>query len=191
MLLFVDETENENYFIVTGLLVESSSKVDLAYKQFKKKIDGLHISPKEKRTIYTEFKSTILDKHYQKIKIRLLEEINAFENSVIYSCYIKKSEIIRQNEKEDAYVLLLSKIALELQEQTNIIFDTFNKPDFEARIISTLSPFSKVSSVESRDSRSEAGLQFADNLCSVMRLHKSDRDVNNFYEIIKSHVKEI
>ena len=31
MLLFVDETENEDYFIVTGLLVESQNDIDLIY----------------------------------------------------------------------------------------------------------------------------------------------------------------
>ena len=36
MLLFVDETENEDYFIVTGLLVESQNDIDLIYSRFKK-----------------------------------------------------------------------------------------------------------------------------------------------------------
>lgn len=37
MILFVDETENDNYFIVTGLLVESQNDIDSVYSRFKKK----------------------------------------------------------------------------------------------------------------------------------------------------------
>lgn len=37
MILYIDETENDNYFIVTGLLVTSKQNVDMTYKRFKKK----------------------------------------------------------------------------------------------------------------------------------------------------------
>lgn len=36
MILFVDETEYEDYFIVDKLLTESKSKTDAAFKRFKK-----------------------------------------------------------------------------------------------------------------------------------------------------------
>jgi len=63
MLLFVDETENEDLFIVTGFLVKSKEDADLAYKHFKRKIKDCRISDREKRKLFTEFKSTLMDQH--------------------------------------------------------------------------------------------------------------------------------
>ena len=53
MTLFVDETENEDFFIVTGLLVRSKEDVDLAYRKFKKGISGAHISNKLKQFMFS------------------------------------------------------------------------------------------------------------------------------------------
>lgn len=36
MILFVDETENDSFFIVTGLLVNSQADIVDVYKRFKK-----------------------------------------------------------------------------------------------------------------------------------------------------------
>ena len=92
MTLFVDETENEEFFIVTGLLVNSKEDVDLAYKRFKKSIGGAHISNKVKQSLFTEFKSVQMDHHFQTLKRKMLLEIMAFDNSIIYSCYVKKDK---------------------------------------------------------------------------------------------------
>ena len=90
MLLFVDETENEDYFIVTGLLVESQNDIDLIYSRFKKKAKNLNISDKKRAQLFTEFKSTLMDRNYQKLKISMLSELSSMEHYIIYSCYIKK-----------------------------------------------------------------------------------------------------
>lgn len=191
MLLFVDESENEDLFIVTGFLVKSKEDANLAYKHFKRKIKDFRISGKEKRTLFTEFKSILMDQHYQKLKVKMLEEIVAFENSVIYSTYVKKDDVFHQRRKEDIYVLLLSKIVASLEIETEIIYDAFNKHDFEQRINSTITPFSHIISIRSADSRTEAGLQFVDNLCSVIRLYESGKDHYSFYQIIAERVKTI
>ena len=191
MIMYVDETENEDFFIVSGLLVNSSSDVELAFKQFKKSIHGAQISSKQKQELFTEFKSTQLDRHFQKLKIRLLESVCTFDNSIIYSCHIKKGPAFLQAQKEDVYVLLLSKIVASLEESTDIIFDTFNKKDFESRIINTILPYSNVSSIQARDSRTESGLQFVDNICSAIRLHLVGKDQNGFYEIIEDRIQNV
>ena len=191
MILYVDETENDKYFIVAGLLVNSASDIESAYKKFKNKASNSFLSEKDKQRIFTEFKSTILDRHFQKIKVRLLNEISAFDNSIIYSCYIKKTEVIQQSTKEDSYILLLSKIAASLTEKTDIVFDEFNKLDFERKIITAISQYSNVHSIIAKDSRTVPGLQFADNICSVLRLHKSNCDRENYYEIIANKVFEV
>lgn len=48
MILYIDETENDNYFIVTGLLVTSKQNVDMTYKRFKKKVNAMNLPPKRK-----------------------------------------------------------------------------------------------------------------------------------------------
>ena len=191
MILFVDETENDTYFIVTGLLVNSREDVNNAYRKFKKRIAGSHLSGKDKQLVYTEFKATQLDKHFQRIKKKLLEEIFSFENAIIYSCYIKKDTGFAQVEKERVYISLLSKIVDSLEVNADIVFDAFNKPDFEERVIQEIQAHTNVISVTPMDSRKEAGLQFVDNLCSVIRLYRSNADVNHFYDIIETRVKNI
>lgn len=90
MILYIDETENDNYFIVTGLLVTSKQNVDMTYKRFKKKVNAMNLSPKRKEKNFNEFKSVILDREFQKIKKIMLIEIMKLKNQIIYSCYLKK-----------------------------------------------------------------------------------------------------
>ena len=53
MILFVDETECEDYFIVAGLLTDSKLKTDATFKKFKKKVKNFPISTKDKEKIFT------------------------------------------------------------------------------------------------------------------------------------------
>lgn len=86
---------------------------------------------------------------------------------------------------------MISKIVASINNQFEICFDRFNLPSFEANIIKKLLSFSNVIGARPADSQNEAGLKFTDNLCSVMRLHKTCSDDSNFYEIIKEKVIEI
>ena len=191
MLLFVDETENEDYFIVTGLLVESQNDIDLIYSRFKKKAKNLNISDKKRAQLFTEFKSTLMDRNYQKLKISMLSELSSIEHYIIYSCYIKKDAFFPQTLKEDVYIQLLSKIVENASFEVNIIFDTFNKQDFEAKIINNVSALPTVLSIESCDSQKNPGLQFVDNLCSTCRHHLDGDDPTKFYDIIQDKIKEV
>lgn len=49
MILFVDETECKDYFIVAGLLTESKSKTDDAFKRFKKKVKNFPTFPRKRK----------------------------------------------------------------------------------------------------------------------------------------------
>ncbi len=62
----------------------------MAYKQFKKKVNTMKLKPKIKKKIFNEFKSTILDREFQRIKVKMLKEILQIDNQIIYSCYVKK-----------------------------------------------------------------------------------------------------
>lgn len=190
MILYVDETASTEYFIVTGLLVEKATDIETAYKRFKKQANRVHLSPKQKSILFTEFKSTIMDSDFQKLKTIMLKELNKFEYCAIYSCYVKKSAF-GQSVKEKVYTALLMKIVSAIKENIDIIFDTFNKQDFENDVIECLLGCPNVTSIKACDSQKEVGIQFVDNLCSVFRLHRTNRDTMNFYSIIKPYVVEV
>ncbi len=191
MILFIDETENTEFFIVAGILADSPEVIETAYRKFKKKIKGFNISPKNKSRIYTEFKSTILDNDFQRIKKRMLEEIHDMDGIIIYSCYMKKGIRFNQILKESVYITLLSSIVSSIDSECDIVFDAFGKTDFESQIIKSIEPADNVKSIISANSEKEHGLQFADNICSVIRLHKSTDEKDYYYELIRDIVKEV
>lgn len=188
MYLFIDETENNDFFIVTGLLVKSKEDVVSAYNHFKKSISNIPISSREKSILFTEFKATLLDRKYKKIKFKLLEELSYIKPIILYSCFNKKDLLFTQKIKEDTYLKLLSKIIMNINDRVNVIFDLFNKKDFEEKIINKMKKLKNIESINGIDSHLEEGLQFIDNLCSVIRLHKSNLDKYNFYAIIEKFI---
>ena len=191
MILFVDETENDEFFIVTGLLIDSRETADIIFKRFKKKAYNMSVAKRDKARLFTEFKSTFLDKHYQRIKVKMIESLAEEEHRIIYSCFIKKNKSFPQNFKEDTYIAMVSKIVLNIEQDISIIFDSFNKEDFETRIIDRISTYSNVQAIMARDSQLEHGLQLVDNMCSIIRLHMSNTDDYGFYEMIKNWVTEV
>ena len=46
MILYVDETENAEFFIVAGIVSKADADIELSYKQFKKSLNGLRLSEK-------------------------------------------------------------------------------------------------------------------------------------------------
>ena len=191
MVLYIDETENEEFFIVAGLLVESDSVVQASYKHFKKSIRGMHIPDRYKAKVYTEFKSTLLDRDYRRIKQRMLVEIQELNGAIIYSCRLKKGTKLNQILKESLYITLLSSIFGELHEETTVIFDRFGKTDFEDNIKECANAYPCIRDIHPRDSQEEPGLQFIDNICSVLRLHRTRKDSENFYSLIEKMVREV
>jgi len=68
MILYVDETECPEYFIVTGLLVRSKEDVELAFKRFRKWTMSIPLPEDVRAQLNIEFKSTLLDRRYKRIK---------------------------------------------------------------------------------------------------------------------------
>ena len=191
MILYVDETENDEYFIVAGLLVESDAEVNLAYKRFKKRIKSFNIREKFRSRLFTEFKSTLLDNTYPRVKERMIGEILSLEGMIIYSCFVKKDVHFNQELKESVYITLLSKILGEIKSNTVVLFDSFGKKDFEDRIIRSFIDNDIIDDLFPGKSEKEAGLQFIDNICSVIRLHKSGDGKDRFFDLIKGMIKEV
>lgn len=119
----------------------------------------------------------------------MLEHIDSLNYSVIYSVYKKDGNKFNQDIKERIYLQLLNNIVLNIDEQIDIIFDTFNKKDFEEKIINSIKLNHNVLSIIQQDSRLEFGLQFIDNICSVIRLHIDRKEstlyylLSNYYEV--------
>lgn len=191
MILYIDESENENYFIVAGLLVDSPLTVQKAHRHFKKQIKNYKISDKAKEKVYVEFKSKLIDRNYYRVKQRLLGEIADLDADILYSCYAKKYPKLNQVQKESAYITLISNILSNLKCECTVVFDRFGKKDFEARIIDSANDNALVTEIYPEDSQVDPGLQFADNICSTIRLHISDDDPHNYFGIIEDMIEEI
>ena len=191
MILYIDETENEQYFIVAGLLTNSRIAVDYSFKHFKNNVRKMEIKQKYKERIFVEFKSGLIDRNYKRIKYKLLEEIKDLESSVIYACYVKKDLSLKQEAKEKIYIKLLGKIVSSINDEIDIIFDEFGIDSFETKIVNTVGEHQNVKSITPMNSKLEAGLMYVDNLCSVIRLHLTDDDTYGFYEYIKDITIEV
>lgn len=191
MILYVDETENEDFFIVTGLLVNSDESIRLAYKKFKNGISGFKIGSKAKSKLFTEFKSTAMDRNYQRIKERMLKEVLETNCLIIYSCYKKNEPSMNQILKQSVYITLLSNILATLEDSTAVIFDGFGLDRFEKDIIRSADIYPSVINIRPGDSQKEPGLQFVDNLCSTIRRHISVNEKDLYYDYISEIVRVV
>ena len=191
MKLYIDETENNKMFMVVGLLVNSKSEIDMSFKRFKNRINEIGLKPKDKQVICIEFKSFILDRKFQRIKNMLLNELNKLNYVIFYSCYSKNKESMKQSKKEKIYINLLEKIVDNIDNEVDIVFDDFGRIDFEDKIITRLSKKYNVKSVTPKNSQKEAGLKYVDNICSVIRLYRSNEDRFKFFESIKDNTIQI
>ncbi len=186
--LYVDETENEDYFIVCGLLIDPI-QAEKAFKIFKKKANHLPLSGKKKSELFIEFKSIMLDRSYQKLKIAMLECLNRCEYKIVYSIFEKRGTILKQAKKESVYIDMLDKIIDYFDDDISVIFDRFKKTDFDKNIVIKIGNKNNVISIESKDSRSEYGLVFVDNICSSIRMHISKANSTFYYLLF--NVKEV
>lgn len=121
----------------------------------------------------------------------MLEEIQTVDRCIIYSCYIKKNAKFNQIVKESVYITLLSKILSNIESEIDVVFDRFGKSDFETRIIESTKLNKNILSIKPKDSQLVSGLQFADNICSVIRLNKSSEDKFDYYNFIENMVIEV
>ena len=146
--LFIDESIDEKYYVVGGILTNSENDLLLVYNQFKKQILNMPLTNKQKRNITTEFKSTLLDKTYPQIKKKLLYKVNSFNCNVIYS-YKVLEEKINKEINESTYIELLTNIVNTIDDDVTVItFDNFSNAKLEDRIINTISKLKNVKSIK-------------------------------------------
>lgn len=188
-VLFVDETENDDYFIVAGLLVQSKLQINHIYKMFKHSIKNYGSRLKEKELIYHEYKSTFLDKRYKKIKFKMFEIINGVEYKIYY-CVFKKKNPFKQKDKEEVYISLITKIVNAIDCDLDVIYDSFHKKDFENKIELSMSSIKNIISINKAESFNEPGLQYIDNICGSIRISLID-DENICFRLIKGNIIKI
>ena len=189
--LFIDESIDEKFYVVGGILTDSESELLLVYNQFKKQVLNMPLTNKQKINITTEFKSTLLDKTYPQIKKKFLYKVNTFNCDVIYS-YKTLNEKLNKDISETTYIELLTNIVRSINDDVIVItFDNFSNVRFENRIISTIGNLKNVKSIKKDYSYNNKGLQFADNVVGVIRRKLSDTDNNGFFDIISNKIVEV
>ena len=87
MVMYVDETENDEIFIVAGVLIDSEQTALLSYKRFKKSLRNYPVSSQMKSRLFSEFKSVLLDRGFQVIKRKLLRVISQNCIQIVYAKY--------------------------------------------------------------------------------------------------------
>ena len=190
MILYVDETENTEYFILTGLLLKSEKVAKDIYYSFKRKANGYKMSENLKAKLYTEFKSTLMDEKFPTLKKKMIEEIKSVDNLIIYSVYMKKDKRLEKDLKFNLYTRMLSKIIESVGQELDIVFDKCSNNSVDEFITNTISKVNNVRSIKAADSQLTPGLQLVDNMCSIIRRKYTNSDINGHYELIANNVKE-
>lgn len=99
---------------------------------------------------------------------------------------------INQEQKENIYIQLLKELVKSIDEELIVVtFDEFNNKRFDNNIIDEVGGLINVKEIKKDQSYNNKGLQFADNVCGVIRRHLSDADKDNLYDIISNIVKTI
>lgn len=188
--LYIDESADEKYFVVGGILVDNEQDLFLAYNQFKKQITSIPMTRKQKERVTNEFKSTLLEKSYPHIKKKMLYKLNTVNCKVVYCSTILVDKLYERY-KEECYIVLLTKIINAINDDlVVIVFDSFGNKEFENNIISKIEKIDNVERIISDYSFNNKGLQFADNVCGVIRKHLSGIDYEHYYHIISRKVKK-
>ena len=141
-----------------------------------------------KDILFHEFKSSYMDRNFPLIKKDLLNLLSSESEHIYYSMHYKKNYGFHQREKEKQYIHLLKLIVVALDTDSFIVFDSFGKDFFELKIKKEIGKLDHCAGIECYDSQKEKGIQFADNVCSVIRHHLLNDDFNCFYEIISNKV---
>ncbi len=145
---------------------------------------------KQKERVTYEFKSNLLDNTYPQIKRKMLYKLNTFDCKIVYSYSMLVTKIY-ECYKEELYIILLTKILESINDDlTVVVFDSFGNKKIENSIVDKIKHINNIVSIKSEFSFDNKGLQFADNVCGIIRKHLSGNDKNNYFDIIARKTKE-
>lgn len=188
MYLYIDETEDKDYFVVGGILVPDKDTLTGIHKRIAKMIRRQKYSDKTKSKLLTELKDYQINKSYRKIKRTILEELEG--SGTYYYSLVGKKTHFKQVDKERIYIRLLKKIASKIECEIYIIYDEFRLQRFHNNIEVELMKLDNVLTVKSGNSQSSKSLQFADIICGTVRRYHQDQDTEMF-NLIKDKVIDI
>jgi hypothetical protein len=189
MFLYVDESEGDDYFVVTGLLFKNDKELKHLYKNIHKFIKNQKMSNKQKAVLLLELKDYDLHRGYKRIKKKILHELGNQDVYIYYSTY-QKLKHFDQSKKERVYIKLLKDIVERVQNPINVIYDEFNLKRFHINIEYEISLLDNVVKIRSGNSQKEKLLQFADIICGTIRRFLQDDD-REMYELIKDKIIDI
>ena len=186
--LFIDESYDQNVFVIGGIITNNKEEITRTYNKFKKRLKKTPFTRKQKLKFMNEFKSVVLDKSFPKIKTKVLIYITSSNIDIIYS-YKKITGKLKQEAKEELYLKLLKNIINHINDDIVVItFDSFNNNRLNSKIEKEIKELRNVKEVLCMNSYDSKGLQFADNVVGTIRRHISGIDINNDYEIISNKV---
>ena len=185
MYLYVDETEDKDYFVVGGILVEEESILLNIHKRVTKLIKRQKYSAKTKSLLLTELKDYQINKSYRRLKRLILKELQD-SGLYYYSLYIKKRHFM-QVDKEKIYIRLLKTIASSIELNINVIYDEFRLQRFRNNIEVELGKLDNVVSINSDNSQHNKALQFADIICGTIRRYYQNKD-EEMFALIKDKI---
>ena len=187
---YIDETETDEYFIVCALTVESDLELEESFKSFKKKTRNLmsKSNRRKKGIVFEEFKSKEIDEQFPSVKRAMLNHIDLLDCSITYS-YQKKSQLeIKFQEKKKLYITAIHEALDIIVKPKHVVFDNFKNKKFEQEIIDSFITDEKVLSITPGDSKVYSGLEYVDNICSVIRHRISNNDKYNYYYLIEDKI---
>ena len=186
--LYIDESYDQNVFVVGGVITNSKEEIVKTYNKLKKNLKKTPFTRKQKLKFMNEFKSVVLDKSFPKIKTKVLVYITSSNIDIIYS-YKKITGKLKQEAKEILYLKLIKNIINHINDDIVVItFDSFNNTRLNSKIEKEIKELRNVKEVLCMNSYDSKGLQFADNVVGTIRRHISGIDINNDYEIISNKV---
>lgn len=85
------------------------------------------LKEKEKRKLFTEFKSVELDNKYPGIKCAMLNRIDLLDCNITYSCQRKSQPEMKFDEKKKLYITAIHEALEIINKPKHVIFDYFKK----------------------------------------------------------------
>jgi len=202
--LYLDETEDEKYFIIGGVLTTDIKKVEDAVYETKRNIKRKKgIPEKTKAKILTELKERDLNswglqdikKHFflnltlDKVKFR---GKNVFTPNpkvkVIGVIHIKENSSLVNEKKGYIYFKMLELLLsdpLFKEKEIEIIYDEFSSEYFDKSIETTIDSYINLKKIQSGNSEVVKALQAADLCVGSIRRNLNGEKNCYYYELIK------
>ena len=146
------------------------------------------LKEKEKRKLFTEFKSVELDNKYLGIKRAMLNHIGLLDCNITYSCQRKSHPEMKFDEKKKLYITAIHEALEIINKPKHVIFDYFKNKKFEQEIINSFITDEKVLSIAPGDSKIYSGLKYVDNICSVIRNRINNNDKHDYFYLIMDKI---